>query len=82
MSAKHITVRYYAQLREQRGQTEEVITTQAGTAAELYDELADRHGFVLQRQHLRVAIRDAFTDWSAPLHSGDTVQFIPPVAGG
>jgi len=29
-----------------------------------------------------VAINEAFADWSQPLAEGDTVVFLPPVAGG
>jgi molybdopterin converting factor small subunit len=31
---------------------------------------------------LRVAVNAEFGDWSQPLAHGDTVVFIPPVAGG
>jgi molybdopterin synthase sulfur carrier subunit len=29
-----------------------------------------------------VAVNTEFSDWHAPLKAGDTVVFIPPVAGG
>jgi len=31
---------------------------------------------------LKVAVNTEFSDWSRRLISGDTVVFIPPVAGG
>jgi molybdopterin converting factor small subunit len=31
---------------------------------------------------LRVAVNSNFGDWAQPLAAGDTVVFIPPVAGG
>jgi molybdopterin converting factor small subunit len=31
---------------------------------------------------LKVAINAEFGDWAQPLAEGDTVVFIPPVAGG
>ena len=45
-------------------------------------ELQARHPFRLQKEQLRVAVNTEFCDWQAPLNSGDTVVFIPPVAGG
>jgi molybdenum cofactor guanylyltransferase len=79
---KHITVQYYALLREQAGRRDEALTTRARTAAELYAELARRYPFSLAPELLRVAINAEFRDWTAPLAEGDAVVFIPPVAGG
>jgi molybdopterin-guanine dinucleotide biosynthesis protein A len=79
---KHITVQYYALLREQAGRREEQIVTRAATAAELYAELARRYPFTLTSELLRVAINTEFREWPAPLADGDAVVFIPPVAGG
>ena len=31
---------------------------------------------------LKVALNSEFSDWQTPLKHGDTVVFIPPVAGG
>jgi molybdopterin-guanine dinucleotide biosynthesis protein A len=79
---KHITVQYYALLREQAGRRDEALTTTAPTPRELYAELAGRYPFSLSADLLRVAINSEFGDWSAPLKNGDAVVFIPPVAGG
>jgi molybdenum cofactor guanylyltransferase len=79
---KQITVQYYALLREQAGRRDEALVTRAGTAAELYAELARRYPFSLAPEVLRVAINTEFREWTAPLTDGDTVVFIPPVAGG
>ena len=79
---RHITVQYYALLREQAGRREERLASRAATAAELYAELAQRYPFTLARELLRVAINTEFRDWPAPLADGDVVVFIPPVAGG
>ena len=54
----------------------------AATAAELYAELRQRHSFQLTAAQLKVALNSDFSDWSSPLKHGDTVVFIPPVAGG
>ena len=52
------------------------------TAAELYAELQQRHPFQLAPAQLKVAVNSEFGDWQTPLKHGDTVVFIPPVAGG
>ncbi len=79
---KHISVQYYALLREQAGRSGESLRTAAATARELYRELKQRHPFTLPPELLRVAVNAEFAEWSAPLADGDTVVFIPPVAGG
>lgn len=79
---KIVTVQYFASLREQRGVSSETLATTARTAAELYAELADRHGFRLAAPALRVARNGAFAPWESRLEEGDVVVFIPPVAGG
>ncbi|TAL86169.1 MAG: MoaD/ThiS family protein [Rhodanobacter sp.] len=77
-----VNLQYYAQMREQAGSSGEKLTTQAGSLRELYDELRTRHGFSLPADALKVAVNTQFSDWSRALDEGDTVVFIPPVAGG
>lgn len=77
-----LRVVYYAALREQRGLSEESVETSAATPAALYDELRARHQLRLAPEILRAAVNDAFAAWETPLSAGDTVVFIPPVAGG
>jgi len=79
---KTVLVQYYAVLREQAGRNEESLETQAITAGELYGELQARHPFHLAPDQLKVAINDEFAAWNTQLASGDTIVFIPPVAGG
>lgn len=79
---RRIRVQYYALLREQAGRSEETLETRARTPRELYDELRARHPFTLGAEVLRVAVNAEFGDWGQPLASGDSVVFIPPVAGG
>ena len=81
-TAKGLRIEYFAVLREQAGRREEVLDSHAHTAAELYEELRARHGFHLSRAQLKVAVNAEFSDWNAALKHGDTVVFIPPVAGG
>jgi molybdopterin-guanine dinucleotide biosynthesis protein A len=80
--AKTVRIQYYAILREQAGRSEETLDTSAGTPAELYAELRQRHPFQLTSAQLKVALNSEFSDWQTPLQHGDTVVFIPPVAGG
>jgi len=82
MSTVNVSIRYFAQLREQRGLSEESVGTEAKTAARLYQELASRHSFTLRIGDLKVAINDAFASWKSPLKDGDTIVFMPPVVGG
>ena len=79
---KTVQIQYFALLRESAGRSKESWSTEAATAEELYAEVRDRYGFLLETANLRAAINDEFVEWSAPLHEGDEVVFIPPVAGG
>lgn len=80
--ARRISVQYYALLREQAGRSSESLVTSAGTPRELYEELRQRYPFSLAPEMLRVAINSDFGDWGQRLSEGDSVVFIPPVAGG
>ena len=77
-----LQIEYFATVREQAGRAGERLATSARTPQELYAELSERHGFDLEPERLRVAINDAFSEWTRPLENGDRVVFIPPVAGG
>lgn len=80
--AREIRVQYYAILREQAGRSHETLTTRARTPRELYAELGSRYAFTLPPDQLRVAVNAEFGEWTRPLEAGDSVVFIPPVAGG
>jgi len=82
VEARELRVQYFALLREQAGKREESVHTRAATPRELYAELAAKYGFTLTPEHLKVAVNTEFSDWSRPLAAGDSVVFIPPVAGG
>ncbi|MBM3888190.1 MAG: molybdopterin converting factor subunit 1 [Verrucomicrobia bacterium] len=75
-------VRYFASLREQARTNEETIRTTAGTPAALWEDLRQRHHFTAHLDALRVAVNEEFVPATQPLQDGDTVAFIPPVAGG
>ena len=79
---RRVNVRYFALLREQAGRGAEALQTDARTPQELYAQLQRDRGLQLAPQFLRVAVNDEFGDWLQPLSDGDTVAFLPPVAGG
>jgi molybdopterin-guanine dinucleotide biosynthesis protein A len=81
-SPLRLTVQYFALLREQAGRSEETLQTSAATPADLFAELNARYGFTLARDQLKVAVNAEFAEWSHSLRAGDSVVFIPPVAGG
>jgi len=81
-AALEINVQYYALLREQAGRSSESLVTTAGTPRELFHELKGRYPFSLAPEMLRVAVNSEFGDWDQRLNQGDSVVFIPPVAGG
>lgn len=75
-------IQYFAILREQRGLTQETLTTSAATPTALYEELRARHGFTLPADRVRAAVNDEFVPPTHALCDGDRLVFIPPVAGG
>jgi molybdenum cofactor guanylyltransferase len=77
-----INIQYYALLREQAGRSSETLVTTACTPRELYEQLRERYPFSLAPEMLRVAVNSEFSDWEQRLNAGDSVVFIPPVAGG
>lgn len=79
---KILDIQYYAIFREQRGQSNEKIETSAANAKALYKELATQHNFSMPIESLKVVINEEFSEWDSALNDGDTVVFIPPVAGG
>ncbi len=80
--SRKVLIQYYAILREEAGVPEEEIWTSATTVKELFDELRERHGFALDRERLKVVVDEEFREWSHEVSEGDTIVFIPPVAGG
>jgi molybdopterin-guanine dinucleotide biosynthesis protein A len=80
--SRRLSVRYFAMLREQAGVSTEDLRTSAATPAELYDEVRRLHRLTISSEFLRVAINDEFAEWRTILNDGDTVVFLPPVAGG
>ncbi len=77
-----ISIEYFALLKEQRGRSSDIVETQATDPKTLYSELKAKHAFSLDPESLKVAVNEDFATWDTPLREGDTVVFIPPVAGG
>ncbi len=77
-----VRVQYVAILREQRGVSEEQLSTPAASVSALYEELQRQHRFTLPASRIRAAVNDEFVRPDTALKPGDHVVFIPPVAGG
>ena len=77
-----INVNYYAMFREATGCSEEMVEAESSNAVALFDALKAKYDFSMGRSHVRLAVNDAFVDWETPLNDGDSIVFIPPVAGG
>ena len=77
-----LTLKYFAILREQRGLNAESIETDARTPRAVYAELKSLHPLTLNENQLRIAVNDEFVPLDTELSHGDTLVFIPPVAGG
>ncbi len=79
---KTLTVRYFAMFRENAGKGEEVVHLEADTAADVFNQLRDRHASSEPLGHCKVAINDEMVSWDNPVADGDVVLLFPPVAGG
>lgn len=81
-----VTVRYFAAAWAAAGMEQETVTVPAGaTVADLLGSAAARHGAELQRvlercSYLRNAV--AVRELSTVLGPGDTLDVLPPFAGG
>lgn len=73
---------YFAALRDAAGCDSEHCQADTTDARELYDELSRRHGFVLPRRSLRMAVNGEFAAWERELADGDEIALLPPVSGG
>lgn len=76
-----VHLRYFASLRDAAGIDSEIVE-HAGDACALYAAMATRHGFVMSRERVRLALNGAFVAWDHALRDGDEVVFLPPVSGG
>ncbi|MBG08972.1 MAG: molybdopterin synthase sulfur carrier subunit [Halobacteriovoraceae bacterium] len=80
---KSIQVKYFSSLRDASKKDQEVLSIESPKkASQIFDELNERYHFSLDRSYIKVAINEAYQDWDTLLHGGETLVFIPPVAGG
>jgi molybdopterin converting factor subunit 1 len=79
-----VRVRLFARLREQAGfEAQALEVPQGSTLADVYDSLLRKHPTLEpDRDSVRGAINQEFSDWDALVSQGDEVAFIPPVSGG
>ncbi len=73
---------YFASLRDAAGSDSEEWVATTADARALYAELCERHGFLLARESLRIAVNGEFSRWDRALADGDEIAFLPPVSGG
>lgn len=78
----HVSLQYFASLRDRAGVAHEKVATQAGTLAELYAQCDEHHQLGWPIEKLRVACNGEFAQWGDPVSDGARVAFIPPVSGG
>ena len=75
-------MRFFAALREAAGTSEAEVSTSTSTLGELYGELQERFGFPLEPRQIKVSRNLQMAALSDPFSEGDSVVFLPPVAGG
>ncbi len=79
---KCVTLVYFGLIRERRGMSVESLTTNAETVSDLFEEIRTKLSFQFPKAALSVAVNDDFRHFDTPLHDGDKVVFMMPVAGG
>jgi molybdopterin converting factor subunit 1 len=82
--ALRVEVLLFARLRELAGQRSVRVEVPVGGTARAAWEAAVDHAPSLAgaESAIRVAVNEGYASWDAPLQDGDTVAFLPPVAGG
>src|SRR5580704_10721886 len=76
-----VTVLVFGPLRERVGVDE--IQVNGATVQDVWDEVVRRHpGAAVDSGSVRAARNLNYCEWATVVQSGDTIAFIPPVAGG
>ena len=79
----NVNVLYFASLADEANCHEEKVAVDPSTSlTQLYEQLQQKHRFSRPQSDLRVAVNDYFANWTDPIHEGDSIVFITPVAGG
>ncbi|MCU4651371.1 molybdopterin converting factor subunit 1 [Roseibacterium sp. SDUM158016] len=81
-----LDIRYFAWLRERLGTGHETVETDAGTVAELIEELRGRdegyaHAFS-DTGAIRAAVDEDLVEFDADISRAREVAFFPPMTGG
>ncbi len=75
----HITIKYFASLREQMGTAEQTLPVEGiATVGDVIEKLA---GAALPENTL-VAVNQEYASTSTQVKAGDEIAFFPPVTGG
>jgi molybdopterin converting factor subunit 1 len=79
-----VRVRFFARLRELAGvETEALQVASGSTLGDVYNSLRIKHPTLeSDRNAVRGAINQEFSDWATRVSDGDELAFIPPVSGG
>ncbi|MEY2983845.1 MAG: hypothetical protein RLZZ568_462 [Cyanobacteriota bacterium] len=79
---KHVTLKYFALLKDHTQIMSETLTTDHDTYQDLYQELAAKYHFPLSPQQIKIAVNDDFVHLTDAIADQAVIVFIPPVAGG
>jgi molybdopterin converting factor subunit 1 len=84
MPMMKIRLLFFAVLRDITGKSEDVVEFPEGTrSGEVWQLLRDRHRALRDyAQPPMIAVNESYVSADEPLHDGDELAFIPPVAGG
>lgn len=78
-----VTIKYYAKIKEHVGKGFEVLNFEAPLSiAQVYEHLDSRYRFPFESSYVTPALNNEYTESDQMVHDGDTLVFIPPVAGG
>ena len=77
----NVTVKYFANMRDQMGRAEETVTLEgdSATVEQLWGKVAAQRALP---GNILIAVNMEYTDGSRVLKNGDEVAFFPPVTGG
>ncbi len=79
----NITVKYFASLREQLGQSEETLTlSDEISIAEVWRNVSGSISGDIESENILMTINMEYVKSDALVKTGDEVAFFPPVTGG